>query len=82
VRECLLDTERSSALVTKELKAQIAEIDKKLRVLGVEPDPFDAAAPVKEEDDEDEPAIPATVEIAKPKVGKPMRATVVVQKSK
>jgi hypothetical protein len=37
------------ALLTKELKAQVAQIDKELRALGVEPDPFDAAAPVKTE---------------------------------
>jgi len=38
------------ALVAKELKAQVSKIDKDLRSLGVEPDPFDAAAPVKTEE--------------------------------
>jgi hypothetical protein len=33
------------AMVTGELKAQITEIDKQSRDLGIEPDPFEASAP-------------------------------------
>jgi len=35
------------SLVTEELKERLAEIDQKLRKIGVERDPFDAAAPQK-----------------------------------
>jgi hypothetical protein len=37
--------DKSRAMVTGELKAQITEIDKQSRDLGIEPDPFEASAP-------------------------------------
>lgn len=57
--KCLQDEFR--ALVTKELKAQVAKIDKELRALGIEPDPFEAAAPAKPEKEDGEDGGPATI---------------------
>ena len=37
--------EQLSKLIGEEARAQVAQIDTELRALGVEPDPFEAAAP-------------------------------------
>jgi hypothetical protein len=78
--------EEFRSLLIKELKAQVAKIDKKLRALGVEPDPFDAATPVKTKNDMDEgnPETPnqLIVNVLKPKPVKPQTVTIQMQKSK
>lgn len=48
--EVKFEGDRFRKLLTEDLQQQMAVYDKQVREIGIEPDPFDAAAPVKTEE--------------------------------